>query len=108
MEFRDISEETTDVEILHMFRLVFPYGNLKRYIRELGYITVYYSLPGDGEEMERRIDFLPDDIYIVGGSQNEPPDGVPLACGETLYRYEQFMIARGYSEYWLNNPYAQV
>lgn len=103
-----MSEEMTEKEVLLILRIVFPNGKIKRYKREPGYITVYYSLPGDGGERERRVDFLPDDIYIVGESSNEPPDGVPISNGNILHRYCQYMIAKGYSEYWLDNPYVLI
>lgn len=104
MHFRDMSEEMTEKEILLIFRIVFPYGKLIRYKRETGYITVYYSLPSDGEGIKRRVDFLPDDIYLVEPDSGLP-DGEPIENGNILYRYGQYMIVKGYSEYWLDNPY---
>lgn len=99
-----MSEEMTAEEILLILRIVFPYGKLKRYECEIGYITVYYALPSDSEGMERRIDFLPDNIYLVE-PDSRLSDGAPIENGDILHRYIQYMVAKGYSEYWLDNPY---
>lgn len=104
MIFKDMSEEMAVKEILQIFRIVFPYGKLIRYKRDTGYITVYYSLPSDGEGIKRRVDFLPDDIYLVE-PDSRLPDGEPIRNGDILHRYIQYMVAKGYSEYWLDNPY---
>lgn len=106
MRFRDMSEEMAEEEILLIFRIVYPYGKLIKYKRKTGYITVYYLLPSDNKGIKRRVDFLPDDIYIVEPN-SRLPDGEPIRNGDILYKYSQYMIAKGYSEYWLDNPYIQ-
>ncbi len=35
-------------------------------------------------------------------------DEIRMEEGEVLYKYRQFMIAKGYSEMWLNNPYVEL
>lgn len=105
MKFKNMSTQMMGEEIIQILGIVHPHAKLLQYKREAGYITVYYSLPSDDGGEQRRIDFLPDDIYIVGESPKEPPDGTPIKNGDILYRYSQYMIAKGYSEYWLDNPY---
>lgn len=107
MKFRRMADEISDDQVVLILRIVFPYARLKSYERNIGhnFITVHYLLPDDEITVDRRIDFLPDDIYIIGESENEPPDGVPLEKTDVLYRYMQFSIANGFSEYLLDNPY---
>lgn len=103
MRFREMAAEMSGLEIRRLLEMVCPYGKLKRYERRKGFIIVYYSLPADAEGVERRMDFLPDNIYVVG--DGEQLDGEPVKNGDILHRYMQYMIAKGYSEYWLDNPY---
>ncbi len=98
MEFKRMSKEMTEKEILLILRIVYPYAMLKRYTREAGYLMVYYSLPGDNKDGNRRIDFLPDDIYIVGEGPDEPSDGIPIKNDDILHSYCQYTVAKGYSE----------
>ena len=106
MEFKNMAKEMTEVDILTLLRIIFPYATLKGYKRHIehNFITVYYVLPNDTGSQIHVADFLPDDVYTLGETEDEALDGV-LKSGESLYRYEQYMIASGYSEYWLSNPY---
>lgn len=104
VRFRYMEEEMSEEEILLLLRIVFPYGKLIRYKRETGYITAYYSLPFDSEGIKRRVDFLPDNIYLVE-PDSRLPDGAPIENSDILHRYIQYMVAKGYSKYWLDNPY---
>ena len=64
-----------------------------------------YSFPDEPGCTIRRIDFLPDDIYFLTNDTIQKE----IYIGECnkLYQYRQFMIAKGYSEFWLNNPYIE-
>ena len=110
MKYREMAKEMTEDEILMVLRIVHTHARLIRYERHVdsNFITVYYSLPGDEGRPERRADFLTDDIYIVGECEKEPPDGTPISNGDILYRYQQFMVADGYSGMWLDNPCAET
>lgn len=92
-------------EILLILRIVFPYSKMLKYecFQDANYIRVYYRLSGDTETAEHRIDFLPDDIYVL--EDDDMLDGEPIRNGDVLHQYRQYMVSRGYSEIWLNNPY---
>lgn len=68
--------------------------NIRRDV-EQNAIDVDFALHGDLEKKTYRISLLPDSI-------DELSDDVQLKHGG-LYLYEQFMIAKGYSEYWMDN-----
>ena len=57
-------------------------------------------------KVQHQINFLPDDIYLV--PDDDLLDEIRMEEGEVLYKYRQFMIAKGYSEMWLNNPYIEL
>lgn len=110
MKFRRLSEEMPESEIEHILMLIFPYAKLRKYERNVkhNYITVFYSFPNDTDkEIVYKIDLLPDDIYEIGNINNVM-DGEPIKDGEILWKYMQHNIAKGYSEYWLGNPYVSV
>lgn len=105
MEFKEMSIHMTEEEINFVLKIVYPHANLAKYnkVKVSNYITVYFYDYFTSEL--RQVDFLPDDIYTYDCKDSEALDGEPMSMGETLYQYKQFMIARGYSEIWLNNPY---
>lgn len=108
MQFRIMAETMSDAEVAFVFHLVYPYGKLGKVERDRSgnAINVCYSLPEEPDNVVHRIDFLPDDIYLI--SDDELPEEIPVEECEILYQYRQFMVAKGYSELWLNNPYVEI
>lgn len=118
MRFRRMSEEMTEHEMLLVLRLVYPCAQMKGYRRYTAgnFITVFFSLPEDSGDDGHKIDFLPDIIYII--ADDDKLDGIPIdeASGlcsgisniDILNMYKKYMIANGYSEMWLNNPYSGI
>lgn len=103
MKFRDMATEITEQEVEILFYTVMPDAIYKRFQRRADYIRVWYSVPNDIENIEHKIDFLPDDVYFV--DDVEEYKETPLENGDILFRYHQFMIARGCSFIWKGNPY---
>lgn len=115
MRFRRMSEERTEQEMLSVLRLVYPCAQMKGYRRNAGnnFIAVFFSLPEDSSNDGHKIDFLPDIIYII--ADDDKIDGIPIDEADGLYSgisnidilnmYKKYVIANGYSEMWLNNPY---
>lgn len=96
-----MTDEMLKEEIETILGIAVPDAQLCRYERNCthNFISVWYWI---GEVMHQ-IDFLPDDIYII--SDGDKLDGKPISDGNKLLSYRKFMVARGYSELWLNNPY---
>ena len=55
MKFRDMSTEMTEQEIITALYMICPDSLYKRYKREKGYISVWYSLPNDTENRQTSI-----------------------------------------------------
>lgn len=108
MEFRAMAASMSDKEVALVLHLVCPFGRVEKIIRNYNSnsINVHYSLLREKNTFIHQINFLPDDIYLL--SDDEPPDETRMEEGETLYQYHQFMIAKGYSEMWLSNPYVEL
>ena len=64
MKFRDMSTEMTEQEIITALYMICPDSLYKRYKREKGYISVWYSLPNDTETDKHHLELLPDNVYI--------------------------------------------
>lgn len=107
MEFRAMAEAMSDKEVTLILRLVEPFGNVEKVIRnyDSNSLNVHYSLLREKHKKIHQLNFLPDDIYLI--SDNDSSDETRMEEGEALYKYRQFMIAKGYSEMWLNNPYIE-
>lgn len=104
MEFKEMSEMSAK-EILTVLRFVQPYGQIVdiEWQNNQNFVKVFYILPNGQSSKTHRIDFLPDDIYIV--PDNDVSDEKPLTDNVIMEIYHKFMIANGYSEVWLNNPF---
>ncbi len=108
MEFKIMADAMSDKEIALVLHLVEPFSRVEKIVRnyESNSIRVHYSLFKESNKRIHRINFLPDDIYLL------PDDDLPTETlmeeGETLHKYRQFMLANGYSEMWLNNPYVRL
>lgn len=93
MKFRDMSTEMTEQEIITCI-------NIKRYKREKGYISVWYSLPNDTETDKHHLELLPDNVYIFDNETEQE-----LTDGDAFFRYHQLTVAKGYSYLWKGNPF---
>ena len=98
-----MATEMTEQEIQLALYIISPEARFKRFHREKDYIRVWYSLPNDEQDVEHRLDLLPDDVYFVDDLNDH--EELPLMDGDILYRYSQLMIAKGYSLIWKGNPY---
>ena len=103
MKFKLMSEDMTEDEIRTAFQIVLPFGKMLDYERhpQTNYISVHYVMPEE-KPVVHEMELLPDDVYFqcekVGKERL-------LENGEKLYQYRQYMVAKGYSELWLSNPY---
>lgn len=103
MNFRLMSKDMTEEEIRTAFQIVLPFGKMLDYERhpQTNYVSVRYVIPVENPK-EHELNLLPDDVYYecerIGKERL-------LEDGEKLYQYRQFMVARGFSELWLSNPY---
>lgn len=108
MEFRAMADMMSDTEVALVLRLVCPFSRVEQIDRNISSnsIKVQYSLLKESYSKWHEIDFLPDDIYLI--SDGESLEDNPMEEGDVLYKYRQFMTAKGYSEIWLNNPYIEI
>lgn len=105
MRFRNMAKEMTSKEVKLLFDIIEPYSHFLRYRRESDYIRVFYRRINDDASVEHRLDLLPDDVHYVSDSKES--DEEPSQDVNGMYRYRQFMVARGYSELWKDNPYTR-
>lgn len=105
MKFREMSQEMNEEEIRTLFNIVLPDAIFRKYQRMSDYIRVWYSFPNDKDKTKHRLDLLPDDVYFI--SDTKESEEMPLKNGNILHRYNQFMVAKGYSLVWKENPYAR-
>lgn len=108
MKFRAMSLEMKESEIELILHPIYPYGTAHQIIRnkKVNSIKVLYSTLEEPGNVLHEIIFLPDDIYIVDDHNTlneELFDDL-----EKLHQYRKFMLAKGYSEMWLNNPYVEI
>ena len=108
MEFKAMAEAMSDKEAALVLHLAEPFSRVGKIIRnyESNSINVHYSMLREQNKVQHQINFLPDDIYLV--PDDDLLDEIRMEEGEVLYKYRQFMIAKGYSEMWLNNPYIEL
>lgn len=108
MKYKEMARYMTEEEIGIVLKIIYPYANIVRFERmtDQNFIRVSFIL--FSETGCSQVDFLPDDIYVYP-FQNPPLlDGEPIKNVNILFQYEQFMVARGYGEIWLNNPYIAI
>lgn len=107
MEYREMAQEMREDEVDTLLKILFPYARMLNFYREreTNFISVVYTLPED-ENKEYHLHLLPDDVYLLGN--DTASDGELLEDGNAMYQYRQFMVARGYSELWLNNVYIEI
>lgn len=103
MRFKDLSKEITYEEVQVAFHILEPEGHLLGWHRGEGFVRIRYRLPYS--ETVRRMDLLPDSAYTGTGHESQDE---PWPEGDTMYRYHQFMVAKGYSELWKDNPFAEI
>ncbi len=108
MEFRAMASAMSDKEVAVILHLVYPFSRVEKIIRnyDSNSINVQYSLLKEEYKSLHEISFLPDDIYLL--ADDGSLDETRMEESSTLYQYHQFMIAKGYSEMWLNNPYVEI
>ena len=108
MEFKAMSEAMCDKEVTLVLHLIYPFGRVEKIICDYNSnsIDVLYSLLEEEKRIIHPINFLPDDIYLL--TDSVPQREVRMEESSKLYQYHQFMVAKGYSEIWLNNPYVEL
>ena len=95
--FKLMAAEMTDKDVRVCMSLLFDGSiivDIKRNIRENS-LTVEFQLMNYEENRIYRVNLLPDCIEQLSDGVRIKQDG--------LYHYQQFMIAKRYSEYWKDN-----
>ena len=95
--FKVMTAEMTDKDVRVCMSLLFDGSiivDIKRNIRENS-LTVEFQLMNYEENRIYRVNLLPDCIEQLSDGVRIKQDG--------LYHYQQFMIAKRYSEYWKDN-----
>lgn len=97
MEFKQMAQEMTDREIKLCMSLLFDGSMIDTIERKNieNSIRVSFSLMHDVKQKKYNVNLLPDEVNDLSDSVRVKPDGE--------YMYQQFMIAKGYSEYWKDN-----
>lgn len=97
MEFKQMAQEMTDQEIRLCMSLLFDGSMIDTIERRSieNFIRVIFSFMNDVKRGKYNISLLPDEINDLTENVRLKPDGE--------YMYRQFMIAKGYSEYWKDN-----
>ena len=90
-------------EIGQVLSIIRPHSTLVHYTIHTDFIHIVYTDRWNGTPLLQQMDLLPDDIYVF--TEYSLSDGEPLKDGDILYEYRQYMVAKGYSELWLDNPW---
>ena len=91
MRYRDLAKEMTYEEVQVAFRILEPEGILLGWHRDEGFVRIQYRRPYS--ETVCRMDLLPDTVYTGTGHESQDE---PWPEGDAIYRYHQFMVAKGY------------
>ncbi|MBC5689264.1 hypothetical protein H8S37_10085 [Mediterraneibacter sp. NSJ-55] len=102
MKYKKMSEKMSETEIEIALGIVLPEAELMSIKRDTNtnFIKATFILPGNS--LYSHIEFLPNEVQIF--YKDNPINGHVIG-GDEGYNYLKFMIARGYSDYWKNNPY---
>lgn len=93
MKFRKLTEEMQEEDFKEVLEIIYPYTTYCGYKRMEGEIKVFFKLHGKIKSCV----LLPDQV-------EDMPDGMQLSCDEQ-YEYRKYMVAKGFSELWVNNRY---
>lgn len=94
MRYKRMNEMLQE-EIEQLLLILLPYAMLLDYEKQEDYIDVHFRIIGQNK------------IYTMALLPDYPqdiPENISIS-GDSLWEYEQFMIAKAYSEYWLNNKF---
>ncbi len=97
MMFREMGREITEEEIRLCMSMLFDGAVILGFKREKlqNAIQVTFKIMADREQKINFVSLLPDSIEELSEGVRLKPEG--------LFMYQQFMIAKGYSEYWKDN-----
>lgn len=93
MKYRNMARHMSEMEIKEALQIVYPDTLFCGYWRTDDEIIVFFSLNGKN----RKCTFLSDLVEDV-------PSGMELSPNEQ-FEYRKYMVAKGFSELWLNNRY---
>ncbi len=103
MKYRPITD-MTDQEIEFLWKDILKINKViyvKRNIEENKIKVEFESTWGEGTELDPYFD-IEDMVIMHPDKFNEMDYPVNL---EEKFKYQQYMIAKGYSKYWKDNPY---
>lgn len=99
-EFKEMAEVMTDDEVKRCMAILVDNSivlSINRDVKQNS-INVTFRVVGYDRDKKFQVVLLPDSIQGLDKSVKLRPDGE--------YIYEQFMIAKGYSEYWKGNMFS--
>ena len=85
----------SEKEIKEVLQIIYPDTLYKGYRRTDNEIIVFFSVNGKNKECTLLSDLVED-----------LPKGMQLSPNEQ-YEYRKYMVAKGYSELWINNQYGK-
>jgi hypothetical protein len=103
MKYRPITE-MTDKEIEFLWKDIFQVNkitSIERNIEDNEIVVGFITTWGDGTKDDPYID-IEDSVIMYSDDFEEP--NFPVSS-EEKFKYRQYMIAKGYSKYWKDNPY---
>lgn len=97
MMFREMGREIAEEEIRLCMSMLFDGAVILGFKREKlqNAIQVIFKIMADREQKINFVSLLPDSIEELSEGVRLKPEG--------MFMYQQFMIAKGYSEYWKDN-----
>lgn len=104
MKYKPITD-ITDQEIEQLWKDIFQINKItfvKRKVDREEVIVGFETTWGMGTEEDPCFDV--EDEVTMWSDTFYPPD-FQIEEEKVFYQYKQFMIAKGYSEYWKDNPY---
>lgn len=99
--YREMAVEMTDEEVRKCMAILIEGSAVLKIVRYdvQNFIDVTFKVYGDNRKEQYMISLLPD-------SPEGIPKGIELRIDGT-YLYSQYMIAKGYSEYWKGNIFVE-
>lgn len=95
MKYRNMARYMSEKEIKEALQIIYPDTLYKGYRRTDNEIIVFFSVNGKNKECTLLSDLVED-----------LPKGMELSPNEQ-FEYRKYMVAKGYSELWINNQYGK-
>lgn len=102
MKFKEMAREMSDAEVERWMSILIEDSVVLGINRDIkgNTIEVIYRVIGDNRKEQYTLTLMSDEVQDMGNIDNLRPDGE--------YFYRQYLVAKGYSEFWKGNMFVEV